>query len=82
MDFDKATELPNQGDFLMIMFQKGIHQVIEKIFLSLRLETIRRCKKVNSDWQGMLNFYLESNISRINKIVRRCMPSDPKVSIF
>ena len=82
MDSDKKLEHPNKGDFLMLIFEKGIHEVLEKIFLGLGLETVRMVKKVSQEWRGMLEFYLHNNIPRIRKIVTRCMSVDSKVSIF
>lgn len=82
MDCDNQCEHPDQGDFLMLMFERGMHQVLEKIFLSLGLETARRSKKVSQEWRVMLEFYLCNKIPRIGKIVARWIPTESKVGIY
>ncbi len=80
MDSENQFELSNQGDFVIMSFERGMHQIVEKIFLSLGLKTIQICKKVSQEWRGMLEFYLQNNIPRIRKIVARSMTIDPRVS--
>ena len=69
-----------QEDYLLMMYQKGMHYVFERIFFHLELETIQSCQKISSQWRQIFKFYLGSNLVRIRKFISRWLDMETKVS--
>jgi len=75
MEVDKTqdknikTETSKGSDFLLTLFQRGLHQILEKIFLSLPLSSILLCQSVSSEWSEMISYYHNSENPRIQEIL-------------
>ena len=55
-------------DFIEECYNKGFHQILEKIILSLPPETVTSCFDVSDLWNEMIRFYHNSKIPRIVNI--------------
>ena len=55
-------------DRLFSWFQAGLHDVLERILLSLPAKDMRTVQEVSPNWRTMINFYLESKNPRLVKI--------------
>ncbi len=63
-------------DIIVCLFERGLHHILERVFLVLRLRITRACLQVSTDWQKILLHYNEpSKIPRIkllqNQQIRR-----------
>ena len=58
-------------DFIEDLFSKGFCHILEKIFLSLPLDSIISCKNVNSQWRKIVSHFHNSSARRIQQIIDR-----------
>ena len=52
-------------DFLVNLYKRGFHHILEKIILSLPPWSILVCRQVSEEWNSMINFYHQSSNPRI-----------------
>jgi len=70
MGLKLSKEEENEGDYLLQMHERGLHHILEVIFLSLPAEDICSCKLVSPEWRKMVEFYQNSPSKRAKNILQ------------
>jgi hypothetical protein len=65
---DEAYNEECDDDWLLSMFRRNHHLILENILSALPAESIMSCRKVNKHWNKMILFYLKSTNPRTQKI--------------
>ena len=66
---DMADEPEPTGDDVISNFYKnGFHGILEKVILNLPLRTVQAFTEVNKTWSSMINFYQNTENSRLQLI--------------
>ena len=58
-------------DFLVELFDRGLHSLLEDIILNLPPRTVQICQDVSQAWRSIVNFYLESKNLRAQRIKKK-----------
>ena len=70
----KTNDLNAEADFILDLFTRGFHHVVEKIIMLLPLQSILHCKQVSQDWLNIVLYFHQSKVSRI---VQQQVPISP-----
>ena len=55
-----SVTLTPGNDIIAVWFSHGMHLILEKVFLNMPIKSLQTCLKVNSEWQQIIQYYLDT----------------------
>ena len=68
MDCDIRKRDNNESDFITDLYNRGFHQILEKIVFKLPLKDVVACTEVNKEWSRMICSFQISKNPRLRKL--------------